>query len=253
MKKWKCTVCGYVHTGEEPPDKCPVCGADKSKFVLLEEEEEKKIGSEPVDGADRKWKCTVCGYVHTGPEPPDKCPVCGADKSKFEEILEADEPKAVAEETVQEPSRKAALYKKVTDLMVQYHGHPISVHIPNGVAPVAVLFLILSRMFDAPTLETASYCNMIVVLLAMPMVIFAGYVDWQNRFGGNMTGVFKGKIFCAGALTLLAMIVVIWRTVNPEVGVGPNASNGYLAIHLGILGTGAVAGFLGGKLVFNQN
>jgi rubrerythrin len=35
-KKWKCTVCGYIHEGEEPPDKCPVCGAPASQFVLLE-------------------------------------------------------------------------------------------------------------------------------------------------------------------------------------------------------------------------
>jgi rubrerythrin len=32
-KKWKCTLCGYIHTGEEPPEKCPVCGAARDKFV----------------------------------------------------------------------------------------------------------------------------------------------------------------------------------------------------------------------------
>ncbi|MEI6126475.1 MAG: hypothetical protein WCQ99_07980 [Pseudomonadota bacterium] len=25
MKKWRCTSCGYIHTGENPPDQCPVC------------------------------------------------------------------------------------------------------------------------------------------------------------------------------------------------------------------------------------
>lgn len=29
------------------------------------------------------WVCTVCGYVHTGSEPPAKCPKCGAPKEKF--------------------------------------------------------------------------------------------------------------------------------------------------------------------------
>ena len=33
MKKFVCTVCGYVHEGMEPPDKCPQCGAPASKFV----------------------------------------------------------------------------------------------------------------------------------------------------------------------------------------------------------------------------
>ncbi|MDO4562502.1 MAG: NADH peroxidase [Clostridia bacterium] len=33
MKKFVCTVCGYVHEGDTPPEKCPLCGAPASKFV----------------------------------------------------------------------------------------------------------------------------------------------------------------------------------------------------------------------------
>lgn len=33
MKKWVCKVCGYVHEGDTPPDKCQVCGAPASQFV----------------------------------------------------------------------------------------------------------------------------------------------------------------------------------------------------------------------------
>ncbi len=33
----------------------------------------------------KKWVCSVCGYVHEGPEAPDKCPQCGAPKAKFNE------------------------------------------------------------------------------------------------------------------------------------------------------------------------
>ena len=36
----------------------------------------------PVDDTTT-WVCTVCGYVHTGSQPPDKCPKCGAPKEKF--------------------------------------------------------------------------------------------------------------------------------------------------------------------------
>lgn len=32
MKKWRCTVCGYIHTGDRPPRNCPVCGAPEEKF-----------------------------------------------------------------------------------------------------------------------------------------------------------------------------------------------------------------------------
>ncbi|KGK81092.1 flavin reductase [Desulfosporosinus sp. HMP52] len=39
-KKWRCTVCGYVHTGENPPEICPVCGVDSTFFELVTEEKD---------------------------------------------------------------------------------------------------------------------------------------------------------------------------------------------------------------------
>jgi rubrerythrin len=32
MKKFVCSVCGYVHEGEAAPEKCPQCGVPASKF-----------------------------------------------------------------------------------------------------------------------------------------------------------------------------------------------------------------------------
>lgn len=32
MKKWVCSVCGYVHEGDTPPEFCPVCKVPASKF-----------------------------------------------------------------------------------------------------------------------------------------------------------------------------------------------------------------------------
>ena len=31
-----------------------------------------------------KWKCSVCGYVHEGTEPPPKCPACKHPKEHYE-------------------------------------------------------------------------------------------------------------------------------------------------------------------------
>ena len=33
MKKFVCSVCGYVHTGDNPPAECPVCHVPASKFT----------------------------------------------------------------------------------------------------------------------------------------------------------------------------------------------------------------------------
>jgi rubrerythrin len=32
MKKWVCSICGYVHTGDQPPAQCPTCKAPAEKF-----------------------------------------------------------------------------------------------------------------------------------------------------------------------------------------------------------------------------
>ena len=36
----------------------------------------------------KKWVCPVCGYVHEGPEPPERCPQCKVPGSKFKELTE---------------------------------------------------------------------------------------------------------------------------------------------------------------------
>ena len=33
MKKFVCTICGYVYEGEAAPEACPVCKAPASKFI----------------------------------------------------------------------------------------------------------------------------------------------------------------------------------------------------------------------------
>lgn len=45
MKLWKCTVCGIIVEGDEPPKNCPKCGQPAEKFVELTPEEAEKIRS----------------------------------------------------------------------------------------------------------------------------------------------------------------------------------------------------------------
>ena len=48
MRKFVCTVCGYVHEGDTPPASCPVCKAPASKFK--EQAGEKVWAAEHVVG-----------------------------------------------------------------------------------------------------------------------------------------------------------------------------------------------------------
>jgi NAD(P)H-nitrite reductase large subunit/rubredoxin len=78
---WRCTVCGYIHRGEEPPKSCPICGAVCELFEPFEEapKAEAKL-------AALQWRCLNCGYIHTGDAPPEFCPVCGVPAESFEPV-----------------------------------------------------------------------------------------------------------------------------------------------------------------------
>ena len=37
MTTWKCTVCGYVHEGEQSPEQCPLCNHPQAYFEVRKE------------------------------------------------------------------------------------------------------------------------------------------------------------------------------------------------------------------------
>ena len=39
-KKFRCTVCGYIHEGDSAPEQCPLCKVGADKFVEVEEKKE---------------------------------------------------------------------------------------------------------------------------------------------------------------------------------------------------------------------
>ncbi|MBW2701696.1 MAG: ferredoxin:glutaredoxin reductase [Deltaproteobacteria bacterium] len=68
-------------------------GSIPDRRPLLEERAEIKIKknqaannkSSAFAGASQPvWRCLVCGYLCARPQPPLKCPVCKADKDRFE-------------------------------------------------------------------------------------------------------------------------------------------------------------------------
>lgn len=39
-KKWKCSVCGFIHEGERPPDECPQCSSSAREFLEFKEKKQ---------------------------------------------------------------------------------------------------------------------------------------------------------------------------------------------------------------------
>lgn len=209
----------------------------------------------------KKWKCTVCGYIHEGNEPPEKCPVCKADKSKFIEMTSDESvPEAYPEKKetgAADRDRQASVsfFKEnmLFDLMVKHHIHPISVHVPNGVLPVSIIFVVLAALFNFSGLSQAAFYNLIFVVLSMPLVLFSGFIEWQNKYNGSLTKLFLAKIICSVIVTITAIILALWLFIDPDVVITPSPGKFYfLLVNLVMLGGVSTAGFLGGKLVFKD-
>ncbi|MGD9330487.1 MAG: hypothetical protein PVJ53_04190 [Desulfobacterales bacterium] len=261
-KRWQCGVCGYIHTGPEPPDQCPVCGVDRTHFSEIDPAptaDGPPQAAAPAQADDLRWQCIICGYIHTGAEPPERCPVCGADRSKFI-LLEESEAvdKGAREELSEVPPEKAAQepvppkrldpYRHWINLAIEYHAHPIAVHIPNGVLPITVVMVLLAAIFDWPAIGQAGVFNMAFTALSMPVVLFSGYLHWQYKFGGHLTNLFRWKIICGGMVAALSGVLFLWGWMAPATARDPGLF--YLVLHLVDLAFAGIAGWLGGKLVF---
>jgi len=83
-------VSGAVHKGEEPihsiPERRPI---EKQMAALgMGEEKTEKLETGEAEPTDRKLLyCKQCGYVVLRDEPPYKCPICGAKRELFGEII----------------------------------------------------------------------------------------------------------------------------------------------------------------------
>lgn len=116
MKKFVCSVCGYVHEGDTPPEKCPQCGAPAEKFQEKKSGElnwadEHKIGvakgvdAEILEGlrANFMGECTEVGmYLAMARQ---------ADREGYPEVAEAY--KRIAYEEADHASRFAELLGEV--------------------------------------------------------------------------------------------------------------------------------------------
>ncbi|MBO4994427.1 MAG: NADH peroxidase [Muribaculaceae bacterium] len=68
----------------------------------------------------KKFICTVCGYVHEGNEAPEKCPICGAPKSKFKELNETEALNFVTEHEI--GVAKGTDAEMIADLTAHFNG-----------------------------------------------------------------------------------------------------------------------------------
>ncbi|CCK79893.1 rubredoxin-like domain-containing protein [Desulfobacula toluolica] len=214
------------------------------------------------------WQCSVCKYIHRGDTPPEKCPICGVDASKFVQIDEASIPQKIPQKkTVKEPFKETGpktpvtkkdqapppekWFEKIIFLLVKHHAHPISVHAPNGILPAAVILWLLAWFFSFELFAKTAFINIVFVVLALPLVIFTGILEWKKKYKGAMTSIFKLKILAATVTTISCTISLVWYLLDPNILSSPKAWV-FIFINIIMLAAVGIAGHIGGKLVFKD-
>ena len=66
-----------------PTSDFPMDTAKKLLEIVPNNEKKEKSKGETIMTT---WKCTVCGYVHEGEQPPKQCPICKQPAEKFEKV-----------------------------------------------------------------------------------------------------------------------------------------------------------------------
>ena len=134
-----------------------------------------------------------------------------------------------------------------------WYFHPILVHFPQGLFPVAAASLVLYIATGNALFEKGTYVMTAFGLLAIPFTMISGYMDWKIRYKGYMTSVFKIKIVTGFVLLGLALAAVLLRTLVPGIEELPLSGLGWLRAGLlfGCVAACVVEGHYGGKLVFH--
>jgi uncharacterized membrane protein/rubredoxin len=180
----------------------------------------------------QKWKCTVCGHLHEGAQPPEFCPVCGADGAKFIPLEQL----------------KVNLLHDMIDTFVL---HPVAAHFPNGLIPTAVLFMLMALLSGNVYTEHAVLYLLGVVLAVIPVSMASGVYDWRTRFHGEGALIFYKKIGLATTLLLLVLSAVRLRYVDPGLLAGGGARKWvYVGLLLAMLPVVTLLGHYGAKLAY---
>ncbi|THB79760.1 MAG: hypothetical protein D6B25_00305 [Desulfobulbaceae bacterium] len=121
--------------------------------------------------------------------------------------------------------------------------HPVIVHVPMGMAIASVAFMLAHfKWSDKNFAQSAFHANLLGLLFVVPVYI-AGLLDWQQWFGGDLTGLIIVKMIF-GVILTIALAYGVWIKTQ-------GASEKKLLItYLAILGISGVLGYSGGELLY---
>jgi len=214
LKRWRCSVCGYLHTGDTPPEVCPVCGVGSEKFVLIEES---APSSEPV--------------VATEANPKEDEP-----------------PEVKAPEDKPAPSK---IMNFIGEMQASFKPHPVMAHFPNALIPTLGLFLAITVVLRVKTLDHGIYLLLGVICLSAILTLATGIYSWQRHFGGARSKIFHRKLILGVCLVLICLEMFYLRFSQAELFTRFGIPTFFfLILAAGALFCVTLLGHYGGILVF---
>lgn len=134
---------------------------------------------------------------------------------------------------------------------IKIHPHPIAVHFSNGLIPVSIFFFFLFFVTRSHEMEIVAFYTLATGTLGSALAVGTGLFDWKKNYRGAWVPVFKKKL-TAGILAIIGgAIACALRFHYPDLvySITP-LSILYLVLNFFVLGCVTIAGYLGGRLVF---
>jgi uncharacterized membrane protein/rubredoxin len=144
----------------------------------------------------KRWECSVCGYIHEGSEPPESCPICSADRSKF----------------ILLDTEKSSLFHEMISV---FKLHPVLAHFPSGLIPTAAFFLVVYVATGKSDFEVAAFLLVVFATIIVPFSAWSGIHNWYKYLSARRAPVFYKKLGLALTLFTLGLIAITIRYNQP--------------------------------------
>lgn len=140
----------------------------------------------------KRWECSVCGYIHEGSEPPESCPICSADRSKF----------------ILLDTEKSSLFHEMISV---FKLHPVLAHFPSGLIPTVACFLVVYVATGKSDFEVAAFLLVVFVTIIVPFSAGSGIHNWYKYLSARRAPVFYKKLGLALTLFTFGLIAITIR------------------------------------------
>ena len=131
------------------------------------------------------------------------------------------------------------------------HPHPMVVHFPIAFLMASSLFILLSFLFQNPSVELTSFYLLLLGTIATPFAIATGFLTWWINYMLKPNPLIKKKIRLSFLLLGLEIFLVLWRGFCPTLS--PQQVNPiYLILMLVLAPVVGLIGYYGGQLTFPE-